>query len=79
VAEAEMNALFRANQEFTEALISAAPHRDSIGAFEGANYQAEGYFRSEMNCVMFTRAADFCQVCADAIELVIDEYTSSAD
>lgn len=45
------------------------------GAFEGANYQARGFYRSEMNCIMFTRTEDFCRVCADAIERVIDEYT----
>ena len=79
VPEAEMNALFRANQEFTEMLFSKAPQRDSIGAFEGANYQSKGFYRSAMNCVMFTRTVDFCRVCADAIELVIDEYTKPAD
>ena len=79
VPEAEMNALFRANQEFVETLFSKAPQRDSIGAFEGANYQVTGYYRSEMNCVMFTRTADFCRVCGDAIQQVIDEYSKPAD
>jgi len=46
-----------------------------IGAFEGANYQAKGYYRSEQNCLMFTRSESFCRVCSDAIEKVIDEYT----
>ena len=46
-----------------------------IGAFEGANYAATGYYRSEMNCLMFTRTDYFCPVCAAAIEDVIDEYT----
>ncbi len=75
VPEAEMNALFRSNQEIVEGMFSDAPYRDAIGAFEGANYQAQGYYRSELNCIMFTRTEDFCRVCADAIELVIDEYT----
>jgi hypothetical protein len=77
VAEAEMNALFRSNQEFVEELFSAVPHRDVVGAFEGAIYQARGYYRSELNCIMFTRTTDFCRVCSDAIEQVIDEYTQA--
>ena len=72
-----MNALFRRNQEIVEGMFSRAEHRDEIGAFEGANYQAEGFFRSELNCIMFTRSTFFCKVCADAIEEVIDEYTKS--
>ncbi|MEQ9564049.1 MAG: M64 family metallopeptidase, partial [Woeseiaceae bacterium] len=78
VPEAEMNALFHSNQAFVEELFSAVPFRDAVGAFEGANYQARGYYRSELNCIMFTRTTDFCRVCSDAIEQVIDEYTKPA-
>jgi hypothetical protein len=73
--EAAMNALFHSDREFVEGLFSKAEYRNEIGAFEGASYQAEGYYRSEMNCVMFTRTTDFCRVCRDAVERVIDEYT----
>ena len=66
--EAEMNALFREEREFTNKLLSSAPHHDAIGAFEGANYQASGYYRSEMQCVMFSRIDRYCEVCQDAIE-----------
>jgi len=79
VPESEMNKLFRDNQEIVEGMFSKAEHRDSIGAFEGAMYQAEGYYRSELNCIMFTRTTDFCRVCAAAIEQVIDEYTKRAN
>ena len=75
VSEDEMNALFRYTKEFTEKLFSKSQHKDAIGAFEGANYEAEGFYRSEMNCLMFTRTDYFCRVCAAAIEDVIDEYT----
>ena len=74
-----MNALFRANQDFVENLFSTANYRNDIGAFEGANYQAEGIYRSALNCIMFTRAEDFCAVCSAAIEQVIDEYTKAAN
>ncbi len=79
VAESEMNKLFREDQHFSDALFSTAPYRDAVGAFEGANYQAKGYYRSELNCIMFSRSTDFCRVCSDAIEQVIDEYTTAAD
>jgi hypothetical protein len=75
VPESEMSALFADEQEFVEGLFSAAPNRDAVGAFEGALYQAKGYYRSEQNCIMFTRTTDFCRVCAAAIEEVIDEYS----
>ena len=74
--EAEMNALFRREQAHVEGLFSPAPHRDRVGAFEGANYEATGYYRAEMNCLMFTRAERYCRVCARSIEDVIDRYSS---
>jgi hypothetical protein len=75
VPESEMNALFRTNQEFVESLFSEAEFREAVGAFEGAGYMLNGLYRSEMNCLMFTRTTHFCRVCRDAIEKVIDEYT----
>lgn len=75
VPEAEMNELFAENQRIIEAIFSAAPYNDVVGAFEGALYQAKGVYRPEQNCIMFTRTRNFCRVCAAAIEEVIDEYT----
>lgn len=75
VAESEMNKLFADNQIIVEGMFSEAPYADAIGAFEGALYQSKGYYRSEQNCIMFTRTEDFCGVCSAAIEEVIDEYT----
>jgi hypothetical protein len=77
VSEAEMNVLFADNQRIVEGMFSAAPNHDKIGAFEGANYLSRGYYRSEMNCIMFTRTEHFCRVCAAAIDAVIDEYTQT--
>jgi len=75
VSEAEMNALFRYTKEFVDELFEKSGKNGIVGAFEGGNYQAEGYYRSEQNCLMFTRSETFCTVCAEAIEKVIDEYT----
>jgi hypothetical protein len=75
VPEAEMNKLFRDNQEFVEALFEESGRKGVVGAFEGGNYRATGYYRSAQNCLMFTRTEAFCAVCAEAIGKVIDEYT----
>ena len=75
VPEAEMNRLFVDNQVYVETLFDESGQKSVVGAFEGGNYQAEGFYRPEQNCIMFTRTEAFCVVCAEAIEKVIDEYT----
>ena len=76
--EEEMEALFREEQGRVEALLAQGPHAHSVGAFEGANYEAKGYFRPQANCMMFTRSEEFCAVCRRALEQVIDLYTRPA-
>ena len=76
--ESEMSALFHKDLEYTEQLFSRAPTRGVVGAFEGANYEATGYFRPEMQCLMFDRSDKFCSVCADAISTIIDLYSRPA-
>ncbi|MEE8573259.1 MAG: M64 family metallopeptidase, partial [Gemmatimonadota bacterium] len=51
-------------------------HSGEVGAFEGAMYEAHGLYRSETDCIMFTRTDYFCRVCRRAIERVIDLYSS---
>jgi hypothetical protein len=76
--EAEMNQLFRDEQGFVTELFAQYPATNSlVGVFEGANYAANGYFRPEMNCTMFTRHDTFCRVCSDALEEMIDLYTGA--
>lgn len=77
VGEAEMNALVRYTKQYVDELFEKSGQEGIVGAFEGAYYQAEGYYRSEQNCLMFTRDEAFCAVCAEAIAKVIDEYTLS--
>lgn len=77
--EHEMDELFIEAREFVEELFSDEANNRAIGAFQGANYDAKAYYRSEMNCLMFTRTDHFCQVCSDAIEKVIDEYSRRPD
>ena len=50
--------------------------RRALGAFEGAAYEATGYYRAQANCMMFTRHTAFCAACRRAIERVIDLYAA---
>jgi len=76
--EAEMDALFLEQQKDETALFTADPAFGKVGAFEGANYEAKGYYRPQMDCVMFSRnKVPFCQVCQKAIDQVIDLYAGS--
>lgn len=74
--ESEMDTLFRSELAFEDKLFSSAMYRESVGAFEGANYEGSGYYRSQLNCAMFTRTNEFCHVCSDAIEASIDLYST---
>ncbi len=76
--ESEMSALFREDLARSNQLFSTAPHRHDSGAFEGANYEAKGYYRSQMQCLMFDRSERFCNVCKDAIVEIIDLYAAPA-
>jgi hypothetical protein len=71
--ESEMEALFAEERRQDEWQFTDA--RGTVGAFEGAKYEARGYYRPEANCIMFTRTDYFCAVCRRAIERVIDRTT----
>ncbi|MDQ3160853.1 MAG: IgA Peptidase M64 [Pseudomonadota bacterium] len=73
--ESEMNALFREDLAWTAALFAKASYRNAIGAFQGANYSATGYYRPELQCLMFDRSEAFCDVCAGAVGDIIDLYS----
>jgi hypothetical protein len=74
--EAEMNALFREEMAKDDALLNAGAHAHRVGAFEGANYEARGFYRPASDCIMFTRdEVPFCAVCRRAIDRIIDLYS----
>jgi len=73
--ETEMDALFRDEEQRDTKLLNEGPHAGKVGAFEGANYEARGYFRPQADCIMFTRDnVPFCAVCRRAIGQIIDLY-----
>jgi hypothetical protein len=72
-AEGEMNALFSDELAFTTRHFEAAA--GTVGAFQGANYDARAYYRPEIDCVMFTRnLARFCAVCRRVLGDVIARH-----
>ena len=74
--EREMDALMREEQARDTPLLNTGPHGGKVGAFEGANYEARGYFRPQADCIMFTRdQVPFCAVCRRAIESMLDLYS----
>ncbi len=74
-SEEELERLFREEREWTTKLLSQAKYAGKVGAFEGANYSPRGYYRPQVDCLMFTRdEVGFCAVCRRAIERVIDAY-----
>jgi hypothetical protein len=73
--EQEMEALFAEEMRLDMKLLGAPEYAGKPGAYEGANYEARGYYRPQTDCIMFTRdPVGFCAVCRRAIERVIDLY-----
>lgn len=73
--ESEMDSLFREQEKHDTSLLNEGPHAGRVGAFEGANYEARGYYRPQADCIMFTRDnVPFCAVCRRAIEQILDLY-----
>ena len=72
--EQEMEALFREELGHEQQMFAREPYAARVGAFEGANYEAHGYFRPQLDCIMFSRTDHFCAVCRRAIERVIALY-----
>lgn len=72
--ESAMNALFDEDLKRTNALFANQKYHGVVGAFEGANYEATGYYRPAMQCIMFDRSEQFCPVCQDGIGDIIDLY-----
>jgi IgA peptidase M64 len=74
--EDEMDALFAAQKKIETKLFSEEKYAGKVGAFEGAMYEAKGYYRPQVDCIMFSRDdVPFCSVCQRAISRVIDFYS----
>ncbi|HSP06977.1 MAG TPA: IgA Peptidase M64 [Acidobacteriota bacterium] len=74
--ESEMDALFKEELNHDTQQLGSEKFAGKVGAFEGANYEAKGYYRPQNDCIMFTRdKVPFCAVCRRAIERIIDLYS----
>jgi hypothetical protein len=76
--ESEMDALFQEEKRHEAEMFATEKYANRVGAFEGANYEARGYYRPQLDCIMFTRTDRFCAVCRQAIERVIRLYVETA-
>jgi hypothetical protein len=74
--EADMDALFLEEKKTLGPKLAAEKYAGKVGAFEGANYAATGFYRPEANCIMFTRTEAFCAVCKRVVEKAIDLQTA---
>jgi hypothetical protein len=72
--ESEMEALFAEERQMDRQQFSNEKFAGKVGAFEGARYEARGFYRPEVDCIMFTRSESFCRVCQRAISQVIDSH-----
>ncbi|MBN3036671.1 MAG: hypothetical protein JW861_13885 [Bacteroidales bacterium] len=74
--EEMMEALFSREREQSSAILHHMQYSGSVGAFEGAGYHQFGLYRPSADCIMFTRNKnDFCPVCQNALNRVINQYT----
>ena len=73
--ESDIDILLKQEKATEDALLAGDKYSDRVGAFEGANYEAHGYYRPQENCIMFTRFEAFCAVCRRAIERIIAMYS----
>jgi hypothetical protein len=77
--EEDMDALFRKQKRDETRMFASEKYAARVGAFEGAMYEAKGYYRPQIDCVMFSRNdVPFCAVCRRAIERIIDLYAGRA-
>lgn len=74
VPEEVMEALFQRQHMTEDSFFMQEEYRDRVGSFEGAGYVAKGLYRSQIDCIMFTRHMVFCKVCQRSISDVMDVY-----
>lgn len=74
--EQEYDKLDREQTNKNLAYLKNSKYWGKVGAFEGAGYSSEGLYRPMLDCIMFSKASlEFCKVCDEAIERVIQFYS----
>lgn len=74
--EEESERLSREHADKVDVFLRASKYWGKVGAFEGAGYAAQGLYRSQLDCLMFTKGTKpFCKVCEAAVVRTILYYT----
>ena len=73
--ESVMEALFTKQMAKENEFFNAEKYKDKVGAFEGAGYSEKGLYRSQLDCIMYTRHMVYCKVCQKSLNAVFDQYT----
>ncbi len=74
-AKAEGEHLSRSHQDEVDAWFARNASRHSVGAFEGAGYASQGLYRSQLDCIMFTKGIKpFCAACERGIREITERY-----
>ena len=75
VEESVMEELFMRAHSKQDEFFAKEEYKDKAGAFEGAGYNQYGLYRSQLDCIMYTRHTTFCKVCQQSINNVINQYS----
>lgn len=71
----EMDNLSKEFKQSTNSMLKSQKYHGKVGAFEGGGYLAKGLYRPEIECIMLSfNRSDYCNVCSEAIEKMIDWY-----
>ncbi len=74
--EEESERLSREHVNRVDAYLAVSRFKDTVGAFEGAGYSAQGLYRPMLDCLMFTRGdKPYCKVCEKAVIRIIRYLT----
>ncbi len=75
-AKAAGEAWSRSHQMQVDEWFKNSDFFDRVGAFEGAGYVSQGMYRSQLDCIMFTKGLKkFCAACSAGIQEVTERYT----
>ena len=71
----EIDKLSKEFKQLTNSMLKSQKYYGKVGAFEGGGYLAKGLYRPEIECIMLSfNRSDYCRVCSEAIENMIDWY-----
>jgi hypothetical protein len=73
--ESVMEGLFVRQMAGEDSYFAKEQYKEKVGAFEGAGYTAKGLYRSQLDCIMYTRHMQYCKVCQRSLGRVFDQYT----